>query len=166
VSASAWMELERVVRLRVDVHADDVEPGAVVADGAAAGAAEQIQEARPHCLPSRRGRAASSRAPRRRRFLAGDSWPFQFRDIRLGAGGASEMRSRISSNRRSCSSSAARSAARCASSTLRAFTLTALPLNLSMDAGRAMELPGRVGQELGVRWRFLRSAGKPLHANG
>jgi hypothetical protein len=34
------VELERIPRLRCQIDADDVEPGAVVADGAAAGAAE------------------------------------------------------------------------------------------------------------------------------
>ena len=40
------VELERVVGLRLDVDADDVEPGAVVAHRRAAGAAEQIQQKR------------------------------------------------------------------------------------------------------------------------
>jgi hypothetical protein len=35
--------LERVVRLRVQVNADDVEPGPVVADGAATSPREEIQ---------------------------------------------------------------------------------------------------------------------------
>jgi hypothetical protein len=40
------VELEGVVRLRVDVDADDLEPGSVVADGRAAGAGVQIED--PH----------------------------------------------------------------------------------------------------------------------
>jgi hypothetical protein len=36
--------LERVVRLRDDVDADDVEPGPVVAHGCTAGTTEQIQQ--------------------------------------------------------------------------------------------------------------------------
>src|SRR5580765_3426793 len=44
-------ELERVVRLRLDVDADHVEPGAVVAHGRAAGAAEQVEQPR-HSYPS------------------------------------------------------------------------------------------------------------------
>ena len=49
------VERERVVRLRVDVDADDVEPGAVVADRRAAGTAEQVEKFhchgdRPSCL--------------------------------------------------------------------------------------------------------------------
>lgn len=42
------VELERVAWLRVEVDADDVESGAVVADRAAAGAAEQVEQPRPH----------------------------------------------------------------------------------------------------------------------
>jgi len=36
-------ELERVTRLRVDVHADDLEPGPVVSHGRATLAAEQVK---------------------------------------------------------------------------------------------------------------------------
>jgi hypothetical protein len=39
------VELERVVGLRVDVDADDLEPGAVVAHGGPSGVAEEIEEA-------------------------------------------------------------------------------------------------------------------------
>ena len=42
------VELERVVRLRIDVHADHLEPGPVVAHGRAAGAAEQVEQSRLH----------------------------------------------------------------------------------------------------------------------
>lgn len=41
-------ELERIVRLRLDVHADDLEARAVVAHRSTAGAAEEIQQPRPH----------------------------------------------------------------------------------------------------------------------
>ena len=41
-------ELERVARLRVDVDADHVEPGAVVSHRSATGAAEQVEELHPH----------------------------------------------------------------------------------------------------------------------
>src|SRR5258708_21203082 len=44
-------ELERVAGLRRDVDAGDVEPGAVVAHGRAPGAAEQVQQPRPHGRP-------------------------------------------------------------------------------------------------------------------
>ena len=38
------MELERVVRLRIDVHADDLEPGTVVARGRATSPAEEVEQ--------------------------------------------------------------------------------------------------------------------------
>jgi hypothetical protein len=41
------VELERVVGLRLDVHADDIEPGALIADRAAARATEQVEETGP-----------------------------------------------------------------------------------------------------------------------
>jgi hypothetical protein len=40
----ALVKLERVPGLRVDVHADDIEPGAVVAHSRAASAAEEIED--------------------------------------------------------------------------------------------------------------------------
>jgi hypothetical protein len=46
----ALVEFEGVAGLRVDVDADHVEPGPVVAHGRAAGAAEQVEQARPHRL--------------------------------------------------------------------------------------------------------------------
>jgi hypothetical protein len=42
------VELERVVRLRDDVDADDVEAGSVVAHRRAAGATEEIEQPRSH----------------------------------------------------------------------------------------------------------------------
>ena len=42
------MELERISRLRLDVHAHDLEARAAVAHRRAAGTAEEIQEARFH----------------------------------------------------------------------------------------------------------------------
>jgi hypothetical protein len=47
------VELERVVAadLRLKVHADHLEPGAVVAHRRAAGAAEQVEQAGPHDAP-------------------------------------------------------------------------------------------------------------------
>src|SRR3990167_5379473 len=56
-------ELERIVRLRLVIHTDHVEPGPVVADRRAAGAAEQVEEARPHAA-SRLARRASLPAAR------------------------------------------------------------------------------------------------------
>src|SRR5947209_1610488 len=40
------VELERVMRLRHDIYADHVEASAVIAHGRAAGAAEQVEQAR------------------------------------------------------------------------------------------------------------------------
>jgi hypothetical protein len=41
------VELERIPRLRLDVDADHLKPGTVVADRGATGPAEQIEETRP-----------------------------------------------------------------------------------------------------------------------
>ncbi|MGC4874972.1 hypothetical protein ACLQ26_01730 [Micromonospora sp. DT43] len=40
-------ELERVARLRPDVHADDLEPCHVITHGGTARAAEQVEQSRP-----------------------------------------------------------------------------------------------------------------------
>jgi hypothetical protein len=42
------VELERVAGLPADVHADDIEPSAVVAHASATGAAEQVEQSGPH----------------------------------------------------------------------------------------------------------------------
>lgn len=66
----ALVELERVVRLRYDVHADNLEPGPCVSDRRSPGAAEQIQQAgfthrfRPTLEPVRL-RPARLRSPQR-----------------------------------------------------------------------------------------------------
>jgi hypothetical protein len=44
-------ELVRVVRLLLDVHPDHLEPRPVIPNGGTAGAAEQIQQPRPHIAP-------------------------------------------------------------------------------------------------------------------
>lgn len=76
------VELERVVGLRVDVDADDLEPGAVVAHGTSAGAAEQVEQAgavgrhanRPNAHPTRNARfARGSLAPTRPKVLVEDT---------------------------------------------------------------------------------------------
>jgi hypothetical protein len=46
-------ELERVVRLRVDIDADDIEASAVVANRATASTAEQVEQSRPLATGSR-----------------------------------------------------------------------------------------------------------------
>ncbi len=43
-------ELERIVRLGLDVHAHHVEASAVVADSCTASAAEEIEQPRPHVI--------------------------------------------------------------------------------------------------------------------
>jgi hypothetical protein len=47
----ALVEPERVMRLRVDIDADDLEPGPVVAHPGTARPAEQVEEARLHDAP-------------------------------------------------------------------------------------------------------------------
>jgi hypothetical protein len=46
-------ELKRVVRLRLDIDADHIEPGPVVAHRRSAGAAEQVKQTRRHRFTSR-----------------------------------------------------------------------------------------------------------------
>jgi hypothetical protein len=54
------VELERVVRLWLDIHAHHLETSPVVAHGSAAGAAEEIQQPRFHDLSSMVWMAESS----------------------------------------------------------------------------------------------------------
>src|SRR6266542_137118 len=56
------VELEREAGLRLDIDADDVEPGAVVARGCATGTAEQVQEPGPHHAALSLGRAGGTSA--------------------------------------------------------------------------------------------------------
>lgn len=89
-------ELKRVARLRLDIDADDIEAGLVIAHASAAGAAEQIEElgARHSPLPAQSGPAmiAHSRAigcPIGRDRTGGlPTWPATGAH-RVGAGGAS-----------------------------------------------------------------------------